>query len=174
MIEALLAITLPATQGLVTPAPAEPQAPPSLRRVDPVTVINSDEIVLDGIGDCVTRDGREIDLRRVMYLDNGRLTFDAPGGPFRAYVQNETLLIDRLGARDAVLDTYFIRIDYQVAADGGGNLDLQIQLASVEGRLAVYWRETYRNRGYHQGLYTISGQSLTFLCAGRGGIRTED
>ena len=108
-----------------------------------------------------------------MFLDDRPVVFDALGGPFRARVEEQTLLVEALG-ENSDRGTYLNRIDYQVGEDGGGNLDLQTQLAFVEGRLAVFWRETYRNRIYDQGFYGITGQGVEFICKGRGGIRVED
>jgi len=142
----------------------------------PPTVVSSREVAIDLLGNCVTRDGRAIDLHRVAFLDDRPLVFDAPGGPYRAWIEGQKLLVE-----NPAREIYFNRIDYQVAADGGGDLDLEVRLALVEGRLAVYWRETYRNRTYRQGLYTIAardlhrtGEGVTYLCAGSGGIRVDD
>ena len=149
---------------------APPAQPPGSRQV---TVANSREIHLTGpLGDCLTRDGRRIDMDRVMFLDSRPVVFDAPGGPFRARVEEQTLFIETVG-ENSDRGSYYNRIDYQVGEDGGGALDLQIQLAFVEGRLAVFWRETYRNRIYDQGLYGLAGQGVEFICKGRGGIRVE-
>lgn len=139
----------------------------------PVTVVNSREVRLSGpLGDCLTRDGRRIDMDRVMFLDERPVVFDAPGGPFRARVEEQTLFVEAMG-ESSERGTYYNRIDYQVGEDGGGAPDLQIQLAFVEGRLAVFWRETYRNRIYDQGFYAVVGQGVESICTGRGGRRVE-
>ena len=157
--------------ALLYAAQAAPAAAPAKSR--PVTMVNSREIRLEGpAGDCVARDGRRIDMDRVMFLDDRPVVFDAPGGPFRARVEEQMLLVEAIG-ESSDRSTYYNRIDYQVGEDGGGNLDLQIQLAFVEGRLAVFWRETYRNRIYDQGLYAVGGQDVEFVCKGRGGRRVE-
>jgi hypothetical protein len=56
----------------------------------------------------------------------------------------------------------------------GEYLDVDLKFALVEGKFAVYWRETYQHRMYRQGLLKIDGEDLVKLCEGEGGISSED
>lgn len=155
-----------ALAGWAMADPPPPAAPP-------IIVIHSADIEVTTLGYCTTRDGRHLDLRRTMFLANDALDFDAPGGPFRARIEGPKLLVDAIGERSNH-STYFNRIDYQIEHDDHRNLDIRVQLAWIEGRLAVYWRETYQNRIYRQGFYAIVGQGVEFICAGEGGITSAD
>lgn len=131
------------------------------------------QINLDPAGGCEGGNGR-IDMRRVMFLENRTLEVDGGTGPLRLRLDGETFYSEEIGERSE-RRTYFNRIDAMVQP--GEDLDIELKLALVNGRLVLYWRETYQNRFYRQGLLTIEGRALfgddeqvmTPLCVGRGG-----
>lgn len=142
------------------------------------TVISQEAFqALDEIGNCLGPSGA-IDLSRVMFLENKSIVIDGPNGPLRASIDGEDLLITEL-AGSLRKREYFNNIGYQV--DQNDDLDVELRLASVKGGLAVYWRETYRNRIYRQGLFAIDvdqlfkagGRELVPLCSGKGGSHSE-
>jgi hypothetical protein len=136
-----------------------------------------DRRALKGLGSCVGACGR-VDLDRVMFLANKAILIDGPTGPLRVSLEREDLLIKELGGSSPQRE-YFNNVGYQVDQDD--DLDVELKLARVDGKLAVYWRETYKNRIYRQGLFAIdleqlfraTDKVLTPICHGRGGSHSE-
>ena len=137
----------------------------------PVTVTNSTQVPLIGrIGTC-QGDGRSYNLRRLMLLENQMIEVDGPRGPLRVSISGEYLLIDTAGPppRRAV---YAANISD--AVDPNADLDVELKLGYFEGTLVAFWKETFRHRTYRQGLLRISGETVTPLCEGSGGVTVRD
>lgn len=144
----------------------------------PESVLSRDALqALDETGTCLGPGGA-VDLSRVMFLENQSILIDGPDGPLRVSIDGEDLLILQYAGSSRERE-YFNNIGYQVDPDD--DLDVELKLALVKGALAVYWRETYRNRLYRQGLFGIDvnqlfkadGRALVSLCSGRGGSHSE-
>lgn len=118
--------------------------------------------------------GGSVDMRRVMFLENRTLVIDGATGPLQIEVDGEDFAIEEIGEGSG-RRTYAERVDAMVEPDE--DLDIELKLALVDGRLALYWRETYQNRFYRQGLLAIEGRAffnpedrgLRPQCEGRGG-----
>lgn len=117
---------------------------------------------------------RSVDMRRVMFLENRTLVIDGATGPLQIRVDGEDFAVEEIGENSGHR-IYAEPMNAMVEPDE--DLDIELKLALVDGRLALYWRETYRNRFYRQGLLTIEGRAffnaedrgLRPLCEGRGG-----
>jgi hypothetical protein len=131
------------------------------------------QVALEAADWCEGSGGR-IDMHRVMFLENRTLEVDGGTGPLRLRLDGETFYSDEIGERSRHR-TYLDRIDTLVQP--GEDLDIDLKFALVNGRLTLYWRETYQHRFYRQGLVSLEGralfgdddQGMTILCAGRGG-----
>jgi hypothetical protein len=136
------------------------------------------QINLDPTGWCEGSGGR-IDLHRVMFLENRTLEVDGGTGPLLLRLEDETFYSDEIGERSRHR-TYFDKIDALVQPSE--DLDIELKFAVVNGRLTLYWRETYQNRFYRHGLLSLEGralfgdnaQAMIPLCAGRGGHESGD
>ena len=120
---------------------------------------------LDPIGSC-EGGGRAIDLRKVLFLENRSVDTDWPEGTLRLSLSGDYFYADE------VINRQVSRQHYQLVLDSiqdGSDLDIELKFAYFEGELLLYWKETFQNRLYRQGLFKISGPNLTFLCEGRGG-----
>lgn len=128
---------------------------------------------LDTSGSC-EGDGISIDMRRVMFLENRTLVIDGATGPLQLRVEGEDFAAEEIGEHSQHR-TYAEPIDAMTEPDE--DLDIELKLALVNNQLALYWRETYQNRFYRQGLLAIEGRrffnseagGLRPLCEGRGG-----
>jgi hypothetical protein len=138
----------------------------------PITVVSVSEEQLpsfDPIGNCEGH-GRSVDMRRVMFLENRSVDVDGPGGPFRLSIQGEELVAE--GVHPGPERPHFYE-DVDSRIDMNSDLDIELKFAYFEGKLTLFWKETFNNRIYRQGLFDIVGHSLTPLCEGRGGSHVE-
>ena len=135
------------------------------------------QINLISTGSCESSAGR-IDMQRVMFLENRTLDVDGGTGPLRLRLDGETFYSDEIGEHSRHR-TYFDKIDALIRPDQ--DLDIDLKFAFVNGRLMLYWRETYQHRFYRHGLVSLEGralfgdenQGMTILCEGRGGSYSE-
>jgi hypothetical protein len=120
-----------------------------------------------------------IDMARVMFLENRTLDFDGATGPLQLRLDGETFYSEEVGEHSGHR-TYFNRIDALVQS--GEDIDIDLKLALLNGRLVLYWRETYQHRFWRYGLVSIEGRALFGddavamrpLCNGRGGDSSVD
>ena len=120
----------------------------------------------------------DVDMRRIMLLENTALIIDGPGGPLEVSLERENVIVTELAPKSEGRE-FFSSVDHMVSP--GEDLDLELKLAHDGRRLLVFWRETFKNRIYRQGLLEVnsselfkpSGMGLTALCEGRGGRKTE-
>lgn len=154
-----MSLFLAALVSQLTPVTGPPPTPP--------------QINLDPAGSCQGSNGR-VDMHRVIFLENRTLDVDGGTGPLRLRLDGEMFYSEEIGERSEHR-TYFNRIDAVVQP--GEDLDIELKLALVSGRLVLYWRETYQHRFYRHGLLTLEGRALfgndeqvmTPMCVGRGG-----
>jgi len=135
------------------------------------TVILTEEIrqAFDPVGDC-EGNGRSFDLHRMMILEDRPVDIDSPDGPLRVSVHGEDLFFDAVGPTSPDR-RYYTNVDSEI--DPRDDLDIELKLAYFEGRLVLYWKETFQNRIYRQGLFSIAGHAVVPLCTGHGGRHVE-
>jgi hypothetical protein len=147
----------------VSPVTAVPQMPPPL-------LLDTSEV-------CEGSAGR-IDMARVMFLENRTLNIDGATGPLQLRLEGETFHSEELGERSRHR-AYSNWIGTMVQP--GADLDIDLKLALLNGRLLLYWRETYQHRFWRYGLITLEGRALFGddavamhpLCEGRGGSQSD-
>ncbi|HEX8643883.1 MAG TPA: hypothetical protein VF702_08220 [Allosphingosinicella sp.] len=161
----MLAIMIVAAQ----PAQQMPPVPPSMTVIERASAADAEgpDIVISEIGTCLRR-GPPIDLRRLWLLENREVALDTPAGPLTVTVERDTLRIAEAAA-DGKRRVRIWEIG-RMFEDERGRLDVQLSLGVLDSDLVLYWRETYRNRIYRQGLFRIPAGELVALCEGRGGI----
>lgn len=128
-------------------------------------------------GSCEGGSGN-VDMRRVMFLENRTLVVEGATGPLQIELEGENFSIEEIGEGSG-RRTYAEPMDAMIEPDS--DLDIELKLALVDSRLALYWRETYRNRFYRQGLLAIEARAffnaedrgLRPLCEGRGGSHSR-
>jgi hypothetical protein len=120
---------------------------------------------LDPVGSC-EGNGRSINMRRVMFLENLSVDIDGPNGELRVSVNRTDLVVEEIGSVSQ--RRRFIN-DIADLIDTTGEIDIQLKLAYFDGRLVLYWKETFQNRHYRQGLFNILGTNVSPLCSGLGG-----
>lgn len=116
---------------------------------------------VDALGSCVGQGG-PVELQRVLFAENRSIDIDQR----RLGLERESLWIERIGDPGAGRT----RIEVAYLISPRADIDIKLQFAMVEGRLSLYWRETYQYRLYRQGIFTIVGDELIPLCEGEGGI----
>ena len=119
-------------------------------------------------GDCI-KNGKSFNLERVLFLENKTLELDEHGRSLRVRLSGENVTIEDLGSRSE--GKFFANIGYEV--DKGGDLDVLLKLAQLNGQLVLYWRETSLHRVYRQGLFRIGGKGISPMCEGTGGISSS-
>ena len=117
------------------------------------------------IGSCQSHN-RFIDLRRMMIHENRWIDVTGEHGRERVRVSGEHVSFETPDRT--------VTLDVAEYITGGANLDLNLRLASVEGKFVLFWHENFQDRLYRQGLLEIVGEHLVPLCEGRGGIETSE
>jgi hypothetical protein len=120
---------------------------------------------LDVTGTCESGND-SVDMSRVMFLENRTLVIEGATGPLQLRLNGESFAVEEIGEHSEHR-TYAEPIDAMVEPDE--NLDIELKLALIGSRLALYWRETYQNRFYRQGLLAIEGRA--FFNPREGGLR---
>jgi hypothetical protein len=110
-----------------------------------------------------------VDMRRVMFLENKRLDYVLPSGLHRFEVDGENLRIIDI-SESGTGYAYSYRVDLELERELGP-MDLIVKLALFQGRLMVFWKESYLHRSYRQGLLTVEAPDLRLVpfCIGSGG-----
>lgn len=141
------------------------QAPTQPRPMRPIQLTEEQLRSFDPLGNC-ERNGRSFDMHRVMFLENRSVDIDGSNGPLRVSIDQAEVRVEDM--RPASEHQRFIH-DVADMIDPTGEIDIELKLAYFEGRLAVYWKETFQNRHYRQGLFNVVETDLISLCAGMGG-----
>lgn len=134
-------------------------------QLQPVQLTEEQTRSFDPLGHC-EQNGHSIDMRRVMFLENRSIDMNSRTGPLRISIDHSDFIIEEVGQRSR--HRRFIN-DVANTIDPAGNLDIELKLAYYNGNLLLYWKETFQNRHYRQGLFNIVGADLTPLCTGVGG-----
>lgn len=128
------------------------------------TRINPDTV---GLGNCEVR-GNSVDLRRMIVHENRWLDAIGEHGRIRVRISGESVAFERLEG-----DRSITSFNVGAILSDESDIDVELRLALVENQLSVYWRETFQNRIYRQGLFRIVGEELQRWCEGRGGVQSD-
>jgi hypothetical protein len=109
-------------------------------------------------------------MHRVMFLENQSIDIESENPPIRVSIRGENFFAEELG-NNSRSRHFFESIDSIV--DSTADLDIELKLAYFEGSLVLYWKETFHNRIYRQGLFSIIGHEVRRLCEGHGGSESE-
>lgn len=150
--------------------PAPPLEPSMMVVNRPQSVVSVDDFELSAIGSCEGREG-SIEMQKLWLLQNKEVEIETPDGPRTVTVDREKLSITEVRDDDSTLKRIW-QID-EMLTDEDEWLDLQLSLGVLQGALVVYWRETFQNRMYKQGLFRVAGSELVPLCEGQGGINVS-
>lgn len=125
------------------------------------------ERALDPIGTCEGR-AESVDIRRLMFLRSTTLDAEIDGEPVRIEIDRERISIRSIADNQ---EMYEANVDYLIDPDA--NLDVALTLGLLDGRLILYWRETFINKIYRQGIFAINKDGVSQICEGRGGISSS-
>jgi hypothetical protein len=110
-----------------------------------------------------------------MFLENRELELDSSRGPVTLSIDGQRFMMRWTdpAANGAIRLT---NVGEQVGR--GATADVMLRLGLLEGRPVLYWRETFQNRQYRQGLFRIDLEvvaqdrldALDALCEGSGGV----
>lgn len=109
---------------------------------------------------------RNFDLKRLFILQS-RTVYWLEGGRTRAAELNREHLFFEY-THDGIVDRDSW-IDIAEAVEPERDIDIQTVFGFFDNELVVYWRETYQNRRYRQGLFKLQEGALPELCEGTGG-----
>jgi hypothetical protein len=129
----------------------------------------SEILTLSTRGSCATSTGQDVDLQRVMFLENRSLDIRTGSTLRRVSVDRETLYIETVSSTPPV--TRYHEIDTQISESAPP--DIELTLVVLGETIGVFWRETYQHQQYHQGIFQIEQDRISQLCSGIGGQTTE-
>ncbi|MFC7498377.1 hypothetical protein ACFQRC_03980 [Enterovirga sp. GCM10030262] len=132
----------------------------------PMLIVPDAEFAVS-IGHCSAAD-RSFDMDRVWFLEDRAAHIDSPTGLLRMSIDRDNLVIEEM--RGNSMGTKHISNIGHMLAEGGIKPDLRLKLGVLDRDLVVYWRETYENRVYRQGLLSVEGKEPVPLCEGKGGL----
>lgn len=118
------------------------------------------------IGSCVSG-GRSFDLSRALMISNRVANIGSASEPVMARVDREAVeIIDGDGAsRSRGI------VDVSRIASADTDIDISLNFIILDGKISVYWKETYLNRRYRQGVVNLSRDGdVSIICEGVGGV----
>lgn len=126
--------------------------------------IRQDSLPMVG-GSCRGVSSAGIDNSKVLFLRNTKVFSGSGETGSEISVQGENVIIERMvdGTRSSRV------INVAEIIDPNQNIDLDLMLTIIDGHVGVYWRETFQNQSYRQGLAVVDGSQLVARCDGRGG-----
>lgn len=134
-----------------------------------VLITEEERRQFDRIGTC-TQGAQSFDLRGAAFVEDHAIDVHSRYGPLRLSVRGENLRVESIGPHPRISPSY---LDIDSRIDASRDLDIELELANFEGRLVLYWKETFQHRHYRQGLFEITDGELVPLCEGVGGRQVE-
>jgi len=121
-------------------------------------------------GSCFDRDGKHIDLEKIKRSDGLSSTFPSSNIYPHLKINGDKIFFSTASNSKKNISNGFINIrDYlerKLAEDG---LDIELSFVELESVKKIYWKETYQNRSYHQGILRYIDGAVESECIGRGG-----
>jgi len=133
------------------------------------TRVDSKSIELSPNGFCRS-DAGSIDIGSLTFLKETSATLRSGSmSTIRVTIVRDTVVIDDVAKPNAGEMVYNV----SAMVSKGEDPDLSVHLVLLSDDLAIYWRETFQNRQYRQGVFTILEGRLVQSCEGIGGISTS-
>lgn len=131
------------------------------------------EDLLNPEGDCVSEDGTMFDMKNLRHFSNQSIKTRVNDSDYILTIDFELVEIVEVGKEDD--GTLIFHIPYSVyETDWLGvdeeSLDVLVNFAELDHEDYVYWRESYVNKAYWQGLFKFDGNDLVAVCSGAGGV----
>lgn len=121
-----------------------------------------------GLGDCKNAE-ISVDLHGMMIISNQRVPVDATHESTYAEIQRDNIRI-----LNTIHDGSALTVSVSDFINLGEDLDISLDFVYVDRELYVFWRETFINREYKQGLVEFDGDgNLKEICRGVGGARWQ-
>ena len=118
---------------------------------------------IEQAGSCKGAAGN-LDMQEVMFLENRSIDWKFPTKKIRVWLDRDKLHTS--DPADPSTGVTFLGVNYLLKGDP----DIVLKLAVQDGRLLVYWRETFQHRVFRQGLFVVLEDGrLDGLCEGRAG-----
>ena len=109
-------------------------------------------------------------MRRVLFIENPVVEIESSGKTFEIYVERESFYAKEINKNGEEVE-HFEDVDSLLNMED--DLDIELKLAQYKGDLMLFWRETFKNRIYKQGLFLVDGPQLKLACKGEGGSHIE-
>ena len=124
--------------------------------------------VLSALGGCGSG-ADTLDLQWALWIRNSQVRIMRNGGPTYLRIVRDTVSVsleEDFGRRELISIPEFL---HENGVPGARGLDVQLEFVVINSKVALFWRETYRNRFYQQGLIDLTEQGLSLRCTGSGG-----
>jgi hypothetical protein len=126
-------------------------------------------------GTCIGK-SEDVYLNEALFVQNPIVKIRTESGfELLRFIRVE-LEVRRFDSNGKLLDSYKINLRNEVLNLNRKlkNVDIDLSFIWIQNELGVYWRETYQQRPYLQGVFRIAGKSLVSLCQGSGGFETNE
>ena len=118
------------------------------------------------VGSCLAGEVA-FDLSEALMISNRNIDVGNVGERTRARLDGESLII--LNGDPDRSSSEIIDVGQLISPND--DIDVSLNFMSLEGRIALYWRETYLNRRYRQGVFSFDGTgNIVLICEGVGGV----
>lgn len=117
-------------------------------------------------GHCIGKN-KTIDIGKTAYLENKQILWTNEKKSFLVSLHDETVRVEPIKSL-LPSPVHIYNIGHLVSPKS--DIDIRLKLALIDNELYIYWRETFEHRSYRQGMFHVSGEKLTPLCEGTGGL----
>lgn len=137
-------------------APAEMQEP---------VVVSPRNFSSGRIGSCLDN-GVFYDLSKALNISNTDIEILELGDRARAKIEGESIVLTK--AISGRFSSEIIDIGHIVSPNE--DIDISLSFVLLDEKVSLYWRESYLNRRYRQGIFRIDGaEGIVSVCEGVGG-----
>ena len=132
------------------------------------------KFLIDAKGTC-NFEGGSLSLNNVYFLKDKSLIESTIDGYRILEVNKDDFNIAYYSKNGKFKQLKFDNVSMKVSLSNKNNSDVDIEASFIliEGQVAVYWKETFINRMYKQGIFKIDADKLVFFCEGKGGTYTS-
>jgi hypothetical protein len=111
-------------------------------------------------------------LNEALFIKNEIVKEVTEEGFLLKKIIRDMLVIESYNSNGELVGSYPIDVKSQIAKGNKklSGIDIELSFVSVGGSFGVYWKESYLNRPYLQGVFNLKNNHLEWFCEGEGGL----